>query len=93
MLRDLKGPDVFIRALAALRSSGHDVGAHIFGAGDDADSYHALVAELELGEIVAFHEPTPAREAFATGRGARRPLAGRSRCPTSCSRRLPRACR
>ncbi len=68
MLRDLKGPDVFIRALAALRGAGHDVTAHIYGAGDDADSYHALVAELGLGKAVAFHEPTPAREAFATGR-------------------------
>jgi glycosyltransferase involved in cell wall biosynthesis len=68
MLRDLKGPDVFIRALAALRRDGSNVTAHIYGAGDDADSYHALVVELGLGEAVAFHEPTPARTAFATGR-------------------------
>lgn len=68
MLRDLKGPDVFIRAVAALRAGGHDVSAHVYGAGDDAERYYALAAELGLGEAVAFHEPTPAREAFATGR-------------------------
>ena len=68
MLRDLKGPDVFIRALAMLRESSPDILAHIYGAGDDADRYHALVAELGLGRAIAFHDPVPAKEAFATGR-------------------------
>ncbi|MCC6736051.1 MAG: glycosyltransferase family 4 protein [Bauldia sp.] len=68
MLRDLKGVDVFIRALAALRDRGRPHTAHIFGAGDDAARYRAMVAELRLGDAVAFHEPTPARTAFATGR-------------------------
>ncbi len=68
MLRDLKGPDVLIRAIAELRAQGTDATAHIYGAGDDAPSYHTLVDELGLGAAIAFHEPSPARQAFATGR-------------------------
>ncbi|MCW5715380.1 MAG: glycosyltransferase family 4 protein [Bauldia sp.] len=68
MLRDLKGVDVFIGALALLRDRGHPYTANIFGAGDDAERYRAMVAELRLDDAVAFHEPTPARIAFATGR-------------------------
>ncbi|MGV8839206.1 MAG: glycosyltransferase family 4 protein [Bauldia sp.] len=68
MLRDLKGVDVLIRALAVLRDRGQPHGAHIFGAGDDAGRYRAMIAELRLTDAVAMHEPTPARTAFATGR-------------------------
>ncbi len=68
MLRDLKGPDVFIEALAALREQGTAATAHIYGAGDDAERYREMVAERGLGDVIAFHEPTPARQAFATGR-------------------------
>jgi len=68
MLRDLKGVDVFINALAALRDRGQAHAAHIFGAGDDAERYRAAVSALRLGDAVTFHEPTPARIAFATGR-------------------------
>jgi glycosyltransferase involved in cell wall biosynthesis len=68
MLRDLKGVDVFINALAALRDRGCPHTANVFGAGDDAERYRATVSELRLGDAVKFHEPTPARVAFATGR-------------------------
>lgn len=68
MLRDLKGPDVFIRAISALKLEGHYVAANVYGAGDDAERYHAMVVELGLADSVTFHEPAPAREAFATGR-------------------------
>lgn len=68
MLRDLKGPDVFIAALAILRDRGRPCGAHIFGSGDDADRYRETVSALNLDAEISFHEPHPAREAFATGR-------------------------
>ncbi len=68
MLRDLKGPDVFIEALALLGEQGPVATAHIYGAGDDAERYKARVAELGLSESISFHEPTPARRAFETGR-------------------------
>src|SRR5262249_35581513 len=69
MLRDLKGPDVFIAALARLRDRGMAHDANIFGDGDDAARYRATVEELGLAGAVTFHGPKPAREAFATGRG------------------------
>jgi glycosyltransferase involved in cell wall biosynthesis len=66
MLRDLKGPDVFIEALSAIKARrGRAPTAHIVGAGDDKPRYQAMVAERGLAETVAFHEPMPARAAFA----------------------------
>jgi glycosyltransferase involved in cell wall biosynthesis len=66
MLRDLKGPDVFIEALATIRDrTGRAPSAHIVGAGDDKPRYEAMVAERQLADAVAFHEPMPARQAFA----------------------------
>jgi glycosyltransferase involved in cell wall biosynthesis len=67
MLRDLKGPDVFIDALALLRGRRRPHAAHIFGSGEDAANYRAQVDRLGLSGAVAFHEPRPAREAFAAG--------------------------
>lgn len=67
MLRDLKGTDVFINALAQLRGEGAPHDANIYGAGDDAERYRARVGELRLDAAVTFHAPRPAREAFATG--------------------------
>ncbi|PLX39322.1 MAG: glycosyl transferase [Hyphomicrobiales bacterium] len=66
-LRDLKGPDVFIRALAALpaRDNGKPANAAIVGDGDDKPSLEALVAALGLEERVTFHPAMPARKAFA----------------------------
>jgi glycosyltransferase involved in cell wall biosynthesis len=69
MLRDLKGPDVFIRALAVLRDrTGHAPSAWIVGDGDDKPRYRAMVAEMGLGEAVGFRDPMPARDAFALAR-------------------------
>lgn len=68
MLRDLKGPDVFIEALALLHRRGSAATAHIYGDGDDADRYQSMVAERGLTDAVSFHDPTPARRAFSTGR-------------------------
>lgn len=69
MLRDLKGPDVLIEALAKLRrQTGGAPSAHIVGSGDDKPKYMAMVEALGLADRVSFHEPMPAREAFTLSR-------------------------
>ncbi|MEX0852022.1 MAG: glycosyltransferase family 4 protein [Bauldia sp.] len=69
MLRDLKGPDVFIAALALIRDgSGRAPTALIVGAGDDKPRYQAMADELGLAGTVEFRDPMPARQAFALAR-------------------------
>ena len=69
MMRDLKGPDLFIDSLACIeRSTGRRVTAKMVGAGDDLPRYIEQAAALGLGERVRFHPPMPAREAFALAR-------------------------
>ena len=66
MMRDLKGPDLFIDALATVeRLHGRRVSAVMVGAGDDLPRYKAQVERLGLADRVRFHDPMPAREAFA----------------------------
>lgn len=66
MMRDLKGPDIFIEALAlAERQLGRTVTATMVGAGDDRDRYVRLVAERGMAQRVVFLDPMPARQAFA----------------------------
>jgi glycosyltransferase involved in cell wall biosynthesis len=62
-LRDLKGTDVFIEAVARTGAS-----AVIVGAGPDKTRYEQMVQELGLAERVAFRDRMPAREAFALAR-------------------------
>src|SRR5205823_3095014 len=65
MMRDLKGPDLFIDALAgAERRIGRPLSAVMVGAGDDLPRYRAQVAALGLTPRVAFHDPMGARLAF-----------------------------
>lgn len=69
MMRDLKGPDLFIDALAQVEMrTGRTVTAEMVGDGDDLPKYHEQVARLGLAERVRFHPPMPAREAFALAR-------------------------
>ena len=69
MMRDLKGPDLFIDALArAGQATGRPLSAAMVGDGDDLPKYKAQVAALGLAERVAFHPPMPARQAFALAR-------------------------
>jgi glycosyltransferase involved in cell wall biosynthesis len=66
MLRDLKGPDVFIEALAEIqRRSGRGPTAFIVGAGDDKPRYEAMVNQRGLASTVTFRDPMPARAALA----------------------------
>ncbi|PBB18772.1 glycosyltransferase family 4 protein [Mesorhizobium sp. WSM4313] len=66
MMRDLKGPDIFIDALAmAGEELGRPLSAVMVGDGDDLPRYHAKVERLGLKSHVRFLPPMPAREAFA----------------------------
>jgi glycosyltransferase involved in cell wall biosynthesis len=69
MLRDLKGPDLFIKALARMEAvHGLTPRAHIVGEGDDRPRYEAMVREFGLADRVTFLGPLPAREAFSKAR-------------------------
>ncbi|TPK96000.1 glycosyltransferase family 4 protein [Mesorhizobium sp. B2-4-12] len=66
MMRDLKGPDIFIDALAAAGPRlGRALSAVMVGDGDDLPRYHVQVRRLGLEGHVRFLPPMPAREAFA----------------------------
>ncbi|MGX5803562.1 glycosyltransferase [Bradyrhizobium sp. Arg314] len=66
MMRDLKGPDIFIDALASAGSAlGRPLSAVMVGDGDDLPRYHAQVERLGLKGHVRFLPPMPARQAFA----------------------------
>lgn len=68
MMRDLKGPDVFLRALARLKASGRKVTAHFVGDGPDQARYQTMIGDLGLDENVTVHDAMPARQAFALAR-------------------------
>ncbi len=67
VLRDLKGVDLFIDALASLHACGFAATARIVGSGEPADErrYRRRVESLGLAGAVTFHAPMPARRAFA----------------------------
>ena len=69
MMRDLKGPDIFIDALARTEAStGRQLSAAMVGDGDDLPAYREQVARLGLADRVSFYPPMPARQAFALAR-------------------------
>ena len=69
MMRDLKGADLFIDALAsASNATGKELTAVMVGAGDDLDKYKEQVKRLGLEQRVSFRDPMPARQAFAMAR-------------------------
>jgi glycosyltransferase involved in cell wall biosynthesis len=69
MLRDLKGVDVFLEAVARLDAAyGRKLTAHVVGQAEEPGHYEALTRNLGIADRVAFSEPMPAREAFATAR-------------------------
>ena len=68
-LRELKGPDLFLIALALLREdTGRAPTAVVVGGGEHKSRYVEMAAELGLGDAVTFHDPMPARDAFHLGR-------------------------
>jgi glycosyltransferase involved in cell wall biosynthesis len=69
MLRDLKGVDVFLEAIARLQGvHGRNLTAHVIGQAEEPGRYEALSRSLGIADRIAFGEPIPAREAFASAR-------------------------
>jgi glycosyltransferase involved in cell wall biosynthesis len=69
MMRDLKGPDLFIDALAlATKQAGQRFSGIMVGDGDGLPRYHAQVERLGLAGQVRFTPAMPARQAFALAR-------------------------
>ncbi|MDE1159081.1 MAG: glycosyltransferase family 4 protein [Neorhizobium sp.] len=65
MLRDLKGPDVFIDAFArSERAIGRPLAGLIVGDGPDRDKYEGMLAERGLSRRVRMMPAMPARKAF-----------------------------
>jgi glycosyltransferase involved in cell wall biosynthesis len=67
-MRNIKGVDVLLAALAELSRSGWSGKAVLYGDGPERAAYEARAAELRLVPRVEFRPPRPAREAFRTGR-------------------------
>ena len=66
MMRDLKGPDLFLDAFAALtKKSNGKLTAHMVGDGPNKQKYIAQAASLNVEKYVTFHDAMPARQAFA----------------------------
>lgn len=69
MMRDLKGPDLFLTALKSLESTtGHSLTATLVGDGDDREKYIAQAEALGFADRVRFLPAMPTREAFRLGR-------------------------
>src|SRR5690348_6550976 len=69
MMRNLKGIDVFLQAIARLRQErGRIVTAHVIGQTTEMESWVELARAAGIGDQVAFHLPKPTREAFAMTR-------------------------
>jgi glycosyltransferase involved in cell wall biosynthesis len=65
-LRDLKGVDILLEALARLKERA--VTATIVGSGPDEAKFKAMCSALGLDELVRFTGALPIRDAFALGR-------------------------
>ena len=69
MMRDLKGPDLFIDAFAKAETAlGRRLSAVMVGAGEDLPRYEVEVERLGLADRIGFLPPMPARAAFALAR-------------------------
>lgn len=69
MMRDLKGPDLFLDALAqASARTTRALSAVMVGDGEDLPKYKAQAKALQLGDRVNFLPAMPARKAFALAR-------------------------
>lgn len=69
MMRDLKGPDVFIEAIRrAEQLAGKPLRAVMVGDGDDKPRYQARLDGLGMGDRVKMRDAMPARDAFALAR-------------------------
>lgn len=66
MMRDLKGPDIFLDGLhAAQKQSASKLTAVMVGDGEDLGKYIAQCERLGLTDQVSFHQPMATRQALA----------------------------
>ncbi|MBB3382600.1 MULTISPECIES: glycosyltransferase family 4 protein [unclassified Rhizobium] len=66
MLRDLKGPDLFVDAFAKTeRRIGRPLSALMIGDGPDRDKYHRMMVERGLGHRIGILPAMRVQEAFA----------------------------
>ena len=66
MMRDLKGPDVFLDAMRILNSSAEKkFTAHFVGDGPDKETYVKTIKKYGLENQITVHDAMPARNAFA----------------------------
>ncbi len=69
MLRELKGVDVFLEAIARLEATyGRKLTAHVVGQAEEPGRYESLARNLGIADRIAFSDPIPARDAFASAR-------------------------
>lgn len=69
MMRDLKGPDLFLEAVNGLtRPDGAPVSAVMVGDGEDREALVERARQIGLSQRVTFRMPMPARQAFALAR-------------------------
>lgn len=73
MMRDLKGPDLFIKALDVLHHSQKSAGAALatavmVGDGPQKRTYQALAAQLGLNRYIRFYDAIPVRDALVHGK-------------------------
>ncbi len=67
-LRDIKGIDILIDAIAQLHQAGRPVTATLVGDGPDRAAYVAQAERLGVAKAIRFMPPMPARQAQALGR-------------------------
>lgn len=66
MMRDLKGPDIFIEAIEiAEKILGRQLNAVMVGDGPDKETYQATIHQKGMGQRVKMHPAMMARDAFA----------------------------
>lgn len=66
MMRDLKGPDVFVEAMRrAEQLAGKPLHGVMVGDGEDKPRYQARLDALGMGDRVTMRDAMPARDAFA----------------------------
>lgn len=69
MMRDLKGPDVFIKAIRrAEQLAGRPLAAVMVGDGEEKANYQSMIDAMGMGGRVTMRAATGAREAFALAR-------------------------
>lgn len=66
-MRDLKGPDLLIRAFTKARLQTPEITLAMVGDGPDKAKYLNMVKLLKISDRVTFHNEMPARDAFKLG--------------------------